>query len=50
MPRRLFSAGALAAVVPSLALGASASDRNMVFWRWSDALPHQVRVIDDDCR
>lgn len=48
--RRLFAAGTSAVVVPSFAPGAPASDRNVVFWRWADVRPHQVRVIDDDRR
>lgn len=50
MARRLFAAGTSAVIVPSFAPGAPGSDRNVVFWRWSDTLPHQVRVIDDDRR
>ena len=48
--QRLFAAGTSAVVVPSFAPGALASDRNVVFWRWGDVPPHQVRVIDDDRR
>jgi len=48
--RQLFTAGIAAVIVPSFAPGAPASDRNVVFWRWTEALPHQVRVIDDDRR
>jgi len=48
--QRLFAAGTSAVVVPSFAPGAPASDRNVVFWRWADVRPHQVRVIDDDRR
>ena len=33
-------------VVPSFASGATPADINAVFWRWSDARPHQVRVVD----
>ena len=50
LARRLSASGTAAVIVPSFAPGALASDRNMVFWRWSDALPHQVRVIDDHGR
>ena len=50
LARRLSEAGTAAAVVPSFAPGALASDRNVVFWRWADTPPHQVRVIDDDER
>lgn len=48
--RRLIAAGIAAVVVPSFAPGATAADRNVVFWRWSDALPYQVTVIDDGAR
>lgn len=48
--RQLYAAGTSAAIVPSFAPGTHASDRNVVFWRWADAFPHQVRVIDDDRR
>ena len=48
--QRLLAAGTAAAVVPSFAPGAPASDRNVVFWRWADVLPHQVRVTDDGRR
>jgi RES domain-containing protein len=27
-------------VVPSFAPGAGPADRNVVFWRWSDVVPH----------
>ncbi len=48
--RQLHAVGTSAAIVPSFAPGTHASDRNVVFWRWADMLPHQVRVIDDDRR
>lgn len=47
LTRRLIDEGIAAIIVPSFAPGALGSDRNVVFWRWSDAPPHQVRVIDD---
>lgn len=55
LARRLFETGFVAVVVPSfapaaLAPAALASDWNMVFWRWADAPPHQVRVVDDERR
>ena len=37
-------------VVPSYAHGATAADINVAFWDWGPALPHQVRVIDDEHR
>ena len=50
LTRRLFAAGTAGIVVPSFAPGATGADRNVVFWRWSDALPHRVVVIDDEAR
>jgi RES domain-containing protein len=37
-------------VVPSFAPGAGPADRDFVFWRWSDVVPHLVRVIYDEAR
>ncbi len=48
--RDLAAAGHAGAIVPSFAPGAGSSDRNVVFWKWSDKLPHRVRVIDDENR
>ncbi len=50
LSRRLAEAGHAGIIVPSFAPGAGANDRNAVFWRWSDAPPHQVRVVDDHLR
>ena len=47
---RLRAAGVAAVIVPSYAPRALASDRNLVFWRWADTLPHKVAVIDDQHR
>jgi RES domain-containing protein len=47
---RLVAEGIAGIVAPSFAAGAGADDINVVFWRWSPDLPHQVRVIDDDHR
>lgn len=47
---RLIAGGTAAALVPSFAPGAVPADVNVVFWRWADALPHRVRVIDDERR
>ncbi|MGY2046569.1 RES family NAD+ phosphorylase [Methylobacterium sp. JK268] len=44
---RLIGAGAAGIVVPSFAPGAGPDDANVVFWRWGDAHPHRVRVVDD---
>lgn len=50
LARRLISDGYAGIIVPSFALGAGPIDRNIVFWRWSDELPHKVLVIDDEAR
>ena len=50
LARRLAASGIAAIVVPSFAPGATATDRNVVFWRWSDALPYRLIVIDDEAR
>lgn len=50
LTRRLIERGVAAIIVPSFAYGATEMDRNVVFWRWSDALPHRVSVIDDESR
>ena len=47
---RLSTGGIAAVIVPSYAPGALPEDRNIVFWRWSETRPHQVRVIDDERR
>ena len=48
--RRLIADGHVGIIVPSFAPGAGSADRNVVFWRWSDAPPHKVVVIDDEAR
>jgi RES domain-containing protein len=50
LARRLIATGIAAIVVPSFAPGATAVDRNVVFWRWFATPPHQVLVIDDEAR
>lgn len=47
---RLRAQGVAAIIVPSFAPGASARDRNMVFFDWSGELPHRLLVIDDQNR
>lgn len=47
LAERLRGQGSAGIVVPSYAPGAGFLDVNAVFWRWSDAPPHQVRVVDD---
>jgi RES domain-containing protein len=36
-----------AILVPSFAPAAPAGAYNMVFWKWSEDLPHSVKVVDD---
>ncbi|GAN80552.1 hypothetical protein Aam_051_016 [Acidocella aminolytica 101 = DSM 11237] len=48
--KHLPAAGVAGIIVPSFAAGATIDDRNLVFWNWSDVLPHRVTVIDDDHR
>jgi RES domain-containing protein len=47
MMRRLVAEGVAGIIVPSFAIGAIEGDVNVVFWKWGDGLPHQVKVIDD---
>ena len=37
-------------LVRSFARGADETNRNLVLWRWSDAAPHRLTVIDDEGR
>lgn len=43
---RLIAEGAAGILVRSVAPGSTAANTNLVLWRWSDKLPHQVRVHD----
>ena len=45
--RTLLSQKIAGIIVPSFAKGASASDINVVFWKWGDGRPHRVKVVDD---
>ncbi len=47
MMKRLTAGGVAGIVVQSFAIGATAADVNVIFWKWSDVVPHQVKVIDD---
>lgn len=44
---RLVNQGIAGIRIHSFAKGASLLDTNLVFWAWSESLPHQVKVIDD---
>jgi len=48
--RRLIAAGYVGLLVRSFAAGASADDLNLVLWRWSDAAPARLILIDDENR
>ncbi len=48
--KRMIVSGHVGIIVPSFAPGATSDDRNVIFWTWSDDLPHRVRVIDDESR
>ena len=37
-------------LAPSYAVAAGAADANLVLWRWSDRLPHKVKVFDPSGR
>lgn len=47
---RLTQQGAAGILVPSFAPGAAEMDQNLVLWRWGEALPHKVSVIDPSGR
>jgi RES domain-containing protein len=47
---RLIASGSAGVLVPSFARGATPADVNAVFWSWSNSVPHQVKVIDDEGR
>ncbi|MCY4058561.1 MAG: RES domain-containing protein [Gammaproteobacteria bacterium] len=46
----LLSAGFAGMRARSYAEGAGVGDANLVLWRWGDALPHGVALIDDERR
>lgn len=50
MADRLIALGAAGVIVPSFAHRAGPEDRNLIFWRWSEDLPHQITVNDDQRR
>lgn len=50
LAERLFAAGYVGMLVRSFALGASQEDLNLVMWRWEDARPARVTVIDEEGR
>ncbi|MDF2118086.1 RES family NAD+ phosphorylase [Roseiarcaceae bacterium H3SJ34-1] len=48
--RRLIAAGWHGLLVRSFAPGATADDLNLVLWRWGDAAPARLVLIDDENR
>ena len=50
LTRALMRRGAAGLIAPSYVNGASASDANLVLWRWSGRLPHKVSVFDPSGR
>lgn len=50
LARRLIGAGYNGLLVRSFAAGSTAADLNLVLWRWSNAPPAQLVLIDDENR
>jgi len=50
MADRLWNDGMAGILVPSFAPGATETDHNAVFWRWTREPPHQVHIIGDTGR
>jgi RES domain-containing protein len=48
--RRLIDVGFHAILVRSFAPGATGDDLNLVLWKWSDAAPSRLTLIDDENR
>lgn len=48
--RRLIDEGYAGIIAQSFARGSSSASINVVLWRWSDALPTKLVVVDDDGR
>ncbi len=48
--RRLIASGHNGLLVRSFAPGATADDLNLVLWRWGDAAPSRLTLIDDENR
>ena len=47
---RLVAAGYVGMLVRSFAIGAGKEDLNLVLWRWGDAYPASITVIDEEDR
>lgn len=50
LAERLITAGYVGMRAPSLAIGASINDLNLVMWRWGRAQPTRVVLIDGEGR
>ncbi|HQS45496.1 MAG: hypothetical protein B7Y12_02360 [Rhizobiales bacterium 24-66-13] len=50
LARRLIGAGYNGLLVRSFAAGSTAADLNLVLWRWSNAAPARLVLIDDENR
>lgn len=48
--RHLIAKGFHGLLVPSFAPGTATGDLNLVLWRWEDALPSRLTLIDDEGR
>ena len=48
--RRLIAAGYHGLLVRSFAPGATGDDLNLVLWKWGDAAPCRLTLIDDENR
>ena len=48
--RRLIGDGCHGLMVRSFAAGTTEDDINLVLWRWSEAAPHRLILIDDENR
>ena len=45
---RLIAQGTAGIMVRSYAPGSTADNHNLILWKWSDDLPHRIRVHDPD--
>jgi len=47
---QLIRQGYCGMLVPSFVKGATEADRNLVLWKWSEALPNLLSLVDDEGR
>ncbi len=50
LSNRLITDGYAGVIAPSFATNAPPEGVNIILWDWSESLPHQVLLIDDDSR